>query len=76
MEYAVKNISVNKGIKINVGNYESVDIQFGMDVEPKTEILSNADLEVFIEMVTKDVDDVIKPQADRIREWAKHRFDK
>ena len=76
MEYTVKNISVHKGIKINVGNYESVDIQFGMDVEPKTEILSNADLEVFIEMVTKDVDDVIKPQADRIREWAKHRFDK
>lgn len=76
MEYNVKNVSIHKGIKINVGNYESVDIQFGMEVEPRTEILSNADLEVFLEMVAKDVDDVIKPQADRVREWAKKRFDK
>jgi len=76
MEYKVKNVHVHKGIKIFVGNYETVNLQYGMEVEPTSDILNEADLDVFMTLVSKDIDDIIKPQADRIREWAKHRFDK
>lgn len=75
MEYIVNNVTVHKGVKMNVGNYESADIQIGFNVTPETPITSKADLDIFVANVSKDIDAIIKPQAREVREWAAKRFD-
>lgn len=73
MDYKIKDVTVHKSVKINLGNYETCDIGYGFTVEPTVEIVSKADLEIFVDEVSKDVNEMLQPQITKIKEWAKTR---
>ena len=73
MEYKIKSILVNKSVKMNVGNYESIGLEFGIEAEPMVDFKTDEEREIFIMGLSKDVDDILNPQMLKIREWAKNR---
>jgi hypothetical protein len=73
MDYKIKTIYVNKSVKINVGNYESVGLDYGLEIEPSSEITNCDERDILINTISKEIDDIMGPQILKVRKWAQER---
>jgi hypothetical protein len=73
MDYQIESIYVGRTAKINVGNYETVDLSYGMTVKPLISIENDETRKDFISCVEKDVEEMLAPQMLKVREWVKQR---